>query len=259
MRDFKKLIVRLILTFFIAIFILSMLWILLIIYLFTPTKPVPKEDKQNIEYVVHTTFEENLGLKVKKIDIPDFISHITDDYFVKVELGEGADEVLTDDFEKGTYIYHAHGDDETSDLLRDIVFYSILDVNEHPMLSTLYYEKESILKEGHPNRYLGELSYTGDDLGFYRELVRIKKAMKYNPKTEQYQANEVEIKELRKSMAALVEKYGADLTLYLKVDGNILETATMADYIDTSQLPVNVDVVVLGQNGSLNSSGFQAK
>lgn len=49
--------------------------------------------------------------------------------------------------------------------------------------------------------------------------------MKFNPKTEQYRADEAEIKELRKRMAALVEKSGADLEVYLRADGDILETA----------------------------------
>lgn len=259
MEDIKKMIIKLILSFFLFIFFMGMLPVLVFIYLYSPTKLLPKEDKQNIEYLVHTAFEENLGLRVKKIDMPFLVSHVSYDYDVEVELEEGADKVLTDDFENGIYSYVAHSGDEVSSFLGEIVFSSILDVNEHPMLNALYFEKESIIKQGHPNELSGDLTYKGDDPAFYRELVRIKKAMKYNPKTEQYQANEAEIKELRKRMAALVEKYGADLELYLETDGDIPETASLSDYIDTSQLPAKVYVAVSGQNGSLNPSGFQAK
>jgi len=73
-----------------------MLPIVQFIWAFMPTKLVTKEEKQHIEYVVNTAFEDNLGLKVKKIEIPTWVSHVTYQYEVKVQLTEGAEKILTE-------------------------------------------------------------------------------------------------------------------------------------------------------------------
>ena len=96
-------------------------------------------------------------------------------------------------------------------------------------------------------------------LGFYRDLVQIKKELKYNPKTEKYEASAENIKKLRKDMIRLSEKYGAQLNLYLFLEGDVPEGASLSDYIDFTSLPKNVYVVVWGENGKLDSNGFQAE
>jgi len=67
------------------------------------------------------------------------------------------------------------------------------------------------------------------------------------------------IKKLRKDMIRLSEKYGAQLNLYLNLEGRIPDGATLTDYVDFATLPKNVHVVVRGENGELDSNGFQAK
>ena len=69
----KKDLIKLILIFFISIFVIGLLPIVQFIWAFMPTKLVTKEEKQHIEYVVNTAFEDDLGLKVKKIEIPTLV------------------------------------------------------------------------------------------------------------------------------------------------------------------------------------------
>ena len=57
----------------------------------------------------------------------------------------------------------------------------------------------------------------------------------------------------------LSEKYGAQLNLYLNLEGDIPEGASLTDYVDFTSLPKNVYVVVRGENGELDSNGFQAE
>ena len=90
-------------------------------------------------------------------------------------------------------------------------------------------------------------------------MVQIKKELKYNPKTEKYEASAEDIKKLRKDMIRLSEKYGAQLNLYLFLEGDVPKGASLSDYIDFTSLPKNVYVVVWGENGNLDSNGFQAE
>ena len=252
----KKDLIKLILIFFISIFVIGMIPIVQFIWAFMPTKLVTKEEKQHIEYVVNTAFEDNLGLKVKKIEIPTWVSHVTYQYEVKVQLTEEADKILTDELEERTYSYYANSDDEPSSILTDLTFSSVLDTNSHPM-----FDKESVLKPVKFKKLSTDLDYdvTDDQKGFYRDLVQIKKELKYNPKTEKYEASAENIKKLRKDMIRLSEKYGAQLNLYLNLEGRIPDGATLTDYVDFTTLPKNVYVVVWGENGKLDSNGFQAE
>ena len=231
------------------------------VWAYLPTKLVSKEEKQRIEYVVHTAFEDNLGLEVKNIEIPTWVSHVTYEYDVKVQVAEDAEKILTDELEDGTYSYYANNDDEPSSLLTDLTFSSVLDTNSHPMLNALYFDKESVLKPVKFKELRTDLDYdvTDDPKGFYRDLVQIKKELKYNPKTEKYDASADEIKKLRKDMIQLSEKYRAQLNLYLNLEGDIPEGASLTDYVDFTTLPKNVYVVVWGENGKLDSNGFQAE
>lgn len=257
----KKDLIKLILIFFISIFVIGLLPIVQFFWAFMPTKLVTKEEKQHIEYVVNTAFEDDLGLKVKKIEIPTWVSHFSYQYYVKVQLTEGAEKILTDELEDGTYSYYANSDDEPSSVLKDLTFSSVLDTNSHPMLNALYFDKESVLKPVKVKKLSTDLDYDVTDAKkeFYRDLVQIKKKLKYNPKTEKYEASAEEIKNLRKDMIQLSEKYGAQLNLYLNLEGNIPEGASLTDYIDFTSLPKNVYVVVWGENGKLDSNGFQAE
>ncbi|KGM37624.1 hypothetical protein [Streptococcus sinensis] len=257
----KKDLIKLILIFFISIFVIGMIPIVQLLWAFLPTKLVTKEEKQHIEYVVNAAFEDNLGLKVKKIEIPTWVSHFSYQYDVKVQLTEEADKILTDELEDGTYSYYANSDDEPSSILTDLTFSSVLDTNSHPMLNTLYFDKESVLKPEKFKKLSTDLDYdvTDDQRGFYRDLVQIKKELKYNPKTEKYEASAEDIKKLRKDMIRLSEKYGAQLNLYLFLEGDVPEGASLSDYIDFTSLPKNVYVVVWGENGNLDSNGFQAE
>ena len=257
----KKDLIKLILIFFISIFVIGMMPIVQLLWAFLPTKLVTKEEKQHIEYVVNTAFEDNLGLKVKKIEIPTWVSHFSYQYDVKVQLTEGADKILTDELEEGTFSYYANSDDEPSSILKDLIFSSVLDTNSHPMLNALYFDKESVLKPVKFKKLSTDLDYdvTDDQKGFYRDLVQIKKELKYNPKTEKYEASAEDIKKLRKDMIRLSEKYGAQLNLYLFLEGDVPEGASLSDYIDFTSLPKNVYVVIWGENGNLDSNGFQAE
>lgn len=60
-------------------------------------------------------------------------------------------------------------------------------------------------------------------------------------------------------MIQLSEKYRAQLNLYLNLEGEIPEGASLTDYVDFASLPKNVYVVVWGENGRLDSNGFQAE
>lgn len=257
----KKDLIKLILIFFISIFVIGMLPIVQFVWAFMPTKLVTKEEKQHIEYVVNTAFEDNLGLKVKKIEIPTWVSHVTYQYYVKVQLTEEADKILTDRLEERTYSYYSNSDDEPSSVLTNLIFSYVLDTNSHPMLNTLYFDKESVLKPEKFKKLSTDLDYdvTDDQKGFYRDLVQIKKELKYNPKTEKYEASAEDIKKLRKDMIRLSEKYGAQLNLYLFLEGDVPEGASLSDYIDFTSLPKNVYVIVWGENGKLDSNGFQAE
>ena len=257
----KKDLIKLILIFFISVFVIGMLPIVQLLWAFMPTKLVTKEEKQHIEYVVNTAFEDDLGLKVKKIKIPTWVSHFSYQYDVKVQLTEDVDKILTDGLEEGTYSYYANSDDEPSSILTDLIFSSVLDTNSHPMLNTLYFDKESVLKPVKFKELRTDLDYdvTDNQKGFYRDLVQIKKELKYNPKTEKYEASAENIKKLRKDMIRLSEKYGAPLNLYLNLEGDIPEGASLTDYVDFTSLPKNVHVVVWGENGKLDSNGFQAE
>ena len=257
----KKELIKLIFIFFISIFVIGMIPIVQLLWAFLPTKLVTKEEKQHIEYVVNTAFEDDLGLKVKKIKIPTWVSHFSYQYDVKVQLTEDVDKILTDGLEEGTYSYYANSDDEPSSILTDLIFSSVLDTNSHPMLNTLYFDKESVLKPVKFKELRTDLDYdvTDNQKGFYRDLVQIKKELKYNPKTEKYDASADEIKKLRKDMIQLSEKYGAQLNLYLNLEGDIPEGASLTDYVDFTSLPKNVHVVVWGENGKLDSNGFQAE
>ena len=221
----KKDLIKLILIFFISIFVIGLLPIVQFIWAFMPTKLVTKEEKQHIEYVVNTAFEDDLGLKVKKIEIPTLVSRVTYQYYVKVQLTEGADKILTDKLEDRTYSYYANSDDKPSSILTNLIFSYVLDTNSHPMLNTLYFDKESVLK---PEKFKNDASAD-------------------------------EIKKLRKDMIRLSEKYGAQLNLYLFLKGDVPEGASLSDYIDFTSLPKNVYVVVWGENGKLDSNGFQAE
>ena len=256
----KKL-VTLILIFFISIFVIGMIPIVQLLWAFLPTKLVTKEEKQHIEYVVNTAFEDNLGLKVKNIEIPTWVSHFSYQYDVKVQLTEEADKILTDELEERTYSYYANSDDEPSSILTDLTFSSVLDTNSHPMLNALYFDKDSVLKPVKFKKLSTDLDYdvTDDQKGFYRDLVQIKKELKYNPKTEKYEASAEDIKKLRKDIIRLSEKYGAQLNLYLFLEGDVPEGASLSDYIDFTSLPKNVYVIVWGENGKLDSNGFQAE
>ena len=257
----KKDLIKLILIFFISIFVIGMIPIVQLIWAFLPTKLVTKEEKQRIEYVVNTAFEDNLGLKVKKIEIPTWVSHFSYQYDVKVQLTEGADKILTDELEDGTYSYYANSDDEPSSILTDLTFSSVLDTNSHPMLNTLYFDKESVLKPVKFKELRTDLDYdvTDNQKGFYRDLVQIKKELKYNPKTEKYEASAEEIKDLRKDFIRLSENYEVLLFFDLYLEGDVPEGASLSDYVDFTSLPKNVYVVVWGENGKLDSNGFQAK
>ena len=257
----KRNLIKLIFIFFIPIFVIGMMPIVQLLWAFLPTKLVTKEEKQHIEYVVNTAFEDNLGLKVKKIEIPTWVGHFSYQYEVKVQLTEEADKILTDELEERTYYYYSNSDDEPSSILTDLTFSSVLDTNSHPMLNTLYFDKESVLKPMKFKELRTDLDYdvTDNQKGFYRDLVQIKKELKYNPKTEKYEASAEDIKKLRKDMIRLSEKYGAQLNLYLNLEGDIPEGASLTDYVDFTSLPKNVHVVVWGENGKLDSNGFQAK
>lgn len=238
-----------------------MIPIVQLLWAFLPTKLVTKEEKQHIEYVVNTAFEDNLGLKVKNIEIPTWVSHFSYQYYVKVQLTEGVDKILTDKLEARTYSYYANSDDKPSSILTNLIFSYVLDTNSHPMLNTLYFDKESVLKPVKFKELRTDLDYdvTDDQKEFYRDLVQIKKELKYNPKTEKYDASADEIKKLRKDMIQLSEKYEAQLNLYLNLEGDIPEGASLTDYVDFAALPKNVHVVVWGENGKLDSNGFQAE
>ena len=257
----KKDLIKLIFIFFISIFVIGMLPIVQFIWAFMPTKLVTKEEKQHIEYVVNTAFEDNLGLKVKKIEIPTWVSHVTYQYYVKVQLTEGADKILTNRLEDGIYSYFAYSDDEPSSVLKDLTNYSIVDKYSHPMLNALYFDKESILKSTNFKNLDIDLYYNVTDTkkSFYQDLVQIKKELKYDPKTEKYKASADEIKKLRRDFIRLSEKYGAKLDLYLYLEVDIPEEASLTDYFDFETLPKNVHVVVRGENGVLDSNGFQAE
>ena len=257
----KKDLIKLILIFFISIFVIGMIPIVQLLWAFLPTKLVTKEEKQHIEYVVNTAFEDDLGLKVKKIEIPTLVSRVTYQYYVKVQLAEGAEKILTEKLEDRTYSYYANSDDKPSSILTNLIFSYVLDTNSHPMLNTLYFDKESVLKPVKFKELRTDLDYyvTDDQKGFYRDLVQIKKELKYNPKTEKYDASADEIKKLRKDMIQLSEKYGAQLNLYLNLEGDIPEGASLTDYVDFASLPKNVYVVVWGENGKLDRNGFQAE
>ena len=238
-----------------------MIPIVQLLWAFLPTKLVTKEEKQHIEYVVNTAFEDDLGLKVKKIEIPTLVSRVTYQYYVKVQLAEGAEKILTEKLEDRTYSYYANSDDEPSSILTNLIFSYVLDTNSHPMLNTLYFDKESVLKSVKVKKLSTDLDYDVTDAKkeFYRDLVQIKKKLKYNPKTEKYEASAEEIKNLRKDMIQLSEKYRAQLNLYLNLEGEIPEGASLTDYVDFASLPKNVYVVVWGENGRLDSNGFQAE
>ena len=257
----KKDLIKLIFIFFISIFVIGMLPIVQFIWAFMPTKLVTKEEKQHIEYVVNTAFEDNLGLKVKNIEIPTWVSHVTYQYEVKVQLTEGADKILTDKLEEGTFSHYANSDDEPSSIVTDLIFSSVLDTNSHPMLNALYFDKESVLKPVKFKELRTDLDYdvTDDQKGFYRDLVQIKKELKYNPKTGKYEASAEEIKDLRKDFIRLSENYEVLLFFDLYLEGDIPEGASLSDYIDFTSLPKNVYVVVWGENGKLDSNGFQAE
>ena len=160
-----------------------MLPIVQFIWAFMPKKLVTKEEKQHIEYVVNTAFEDNLGLKVKKIEIPTWVSHVSYEYDVKVQLTEGADKILTDELEDGTYSYYANSDDGPSSILTDPTFSSVLDTNSHPMLNALYFDKDSVLKLVKFEKLVTDLDYDVTDAKkeFYRDLVQIKKKGNYIP------------------------------------------------------------------------------
>ena len=49
------------------------------------------------------------------------------------------------------------------------------------------------------------------------------------------------------------------MNLYLFLEGDVPEGASLSDYVDFTSLPKNVYVVVRGENGKLDSNGFQAK
>ena len=232
-----------------------------LLWAFLPTKLVTKGENQHIEYVVNTAFEDNLGLKVKKIEIPTWVSHFSYQYYVKVQLTEEVDKILTKKLEERTYSYYANSDDEPSSILTNLIFSYVLDTNYHPMLNTLYFDKESVLKPVKFKELRTDLDYdvTDNQKGFYRDLVQIKKELKYNPKTEKYEASAEDIKKLRKDMIRLSEKYGAQLNLYLFLEGDVPKGASLSDYIDFTSLPKNVYVVVWGENGNLDSNGFQAE
>ena len=257
----KKDLIKLIFIFFISIFVIGMIPIVQLLWAFLPTKLVTKEEKQHIEYVVNTAFEDNLELKVKNIEIPTWVSHVSYEYDVKVQLTEGADKILTDKLEEGIFSYYANSDDEPSSILTDLTFSSVLDTNSHPMLNALYFDKESVLKPVKFKELRTDLDYdvTDDQKGFYRDLVQIKKELKYNPKTEKYEASAENIKKLRKDMIRLSEKYGAQWNLYLNLEGRIPDGATLTDYVDFTSLPKNVYVIVWGENGKLDRNGFQAE
>ena len=59
----KKDLIKLIFIFFISIFVIGMLPIVQFIWAFMPTKLVTKEEKQHIEYVVNTAFEDNFRIE----------------------------------------------------------------------------------------------------------------------------------------------------------------------------------------------------
>ncbi|CEL90511.1 hypothetical protein [Streptococcus sanguinis] len=257
----KKELIKLIFIFFISIFVIGMIPIVQFVWAYLPTKLVSKEEKQRIEYVVHTAFEDNLGLEVKNIEIPTWVSHVTYEYDVKVQVAEDAEKILTDELEDGTYSYYANNDDEPSSLLTDLTFSSVLDTNSHPMLNALYFDKESVLKPVKFKKLSTDLDYDVTDAKkeFYRDLVQIKKKLKYNPKTEKYEASAEEIKNLRKDFIRLSENYEVLLFFDLYLEGDVPEGASLSDYIDFTSLPKNVYVVVWGENGKLDSNGFQAE
>ena len=60
-------------------------------------------------------------------------------------------------------------------------------------------------------------------------------------------------------MIQLSEKYEAQLNLYLNLEDRIPDGATLTDYVYFTSLPKNVRVVVRGENGVLDSNGFQAE
>ncbi len=257
----KKELIKVIFIFFISIFVIGMIPLVQLLWAYLPTKLVSKEEKQRIEYVVHTAFEDNLGLEVKNIEIPTWVSHVSYEYDVKVQLTEGADKILTDELEDGTYSYYANSDDGPSSILTDLTFSSVLDTNSHPMLNALYFDKDSVLKLVKFEKLVTDLDYDVTDAKkeFYRDLVQIKKKLKYNPKTEKYEASAEEIKDLRKDFIRLSENYEVLLFFDLYLEGDVPEGASLSDYIDFTSLPKNVYVVVWGENGKLDSNGFQAE
>lgn len=68
-----------------------------------------------------------------------------------------------------------------------------------------------------------------------------------------------DIKKLRKDMIWLLEKYKAQLNLYLFLECEVPEGARLTDYVDFTSLHKNVYVVVWGENGKLDRNGFQAE
>ena len=165
----KKELIKLIFIFFISIFVIGMIPIVQLLWAFLLTKLVTKEEKQHIEHVVNTAFEDNLGVKVKKIEIPTLVSRVTYQYEVKVQLTEGANKILTDKLEEGIFSYYANSDDEPSSILTDLTFSSVLDTNSHPMLNALYFDKESVLKSVKFKKLDANLDYDVTDAkkGFY--------------------------------------------------------------------------------------------
>ena len=121
------------------------------------------------------------------------------------------------------------------------------------MLNTLYFDKESVLKPVKFKKLSTDLDYDGNwrPKGILSRFgSNKKKEPKYNPKTEKYEASAENIKNLRKDMSRLSEKYGAQLNLYLNPEGrDSWREATLTDYVGFYYLPKNVYVVVWGENG----------
>ena len=168
----KKDLIKLIFIFFISIFVIGMLPIVQFIWAFMPTKLVTKEEKQHIEYVVNTAFEDNLGLKVKNIEIPTWVSHVSYEYDVKVQLTEGANKILTDKLEEGTFSYYANSDDEPSSILTNLIF-----SYANSLVIILYFSL--FFKINYPNCNAKTKGEQGFDLtmAIFKKLLEIRKML----------------------------------------------------------------------------------
>ena len=230
----KKDLIKLILIFFISIFVIGMIPIVQFILGIYADKTCYERGKAAYWICCEHSFEDNLGLKVKKIEIPTWVSHVTYQYYVKVQLTEEADKILTDKLEERTYSYYSNSDDEPSSILTNLIFSYVLDTNSHPMLNTLYFDKESVLKPVKFKELRTDLDYyvTDDQKGFYRDLVQIKKELKYNPKTGKYEASaeEIRIWEKISFVYRKITRFCCFFDLYL--EGDIPEGASLSDYID---------------------------